>query len=461
MIEEPIVPVRTIVEYSDDLEKRCSTIDELMMELKLTEEWRSVTCHNIFRSEVVLSLYLETKQWTKLRSNILKAISVVCLLPNSSSISKNKASACSKKYNALRHEIVRVFSSRDVPNISNLTDKNKFSIEWRSTLWSMLMAFITILHKNLPNGNSGKLLAKALADLNTEILPDKSISLTIYYISGWMLTASEKEYLRRGNTIISKYLDILVDNFTCIDGETAWDAGLPTEKVDRLSCGGLKYASQGFFTLICSMEHIFSSVLTNENLALHGGKLLFLIANHIKTNDFVKKQVTAFFISENSMDQGIITEVIEYLVKTYSRMRGKDIVYKIMARGKTNPKLHIRQKCAAVVDVNTYRANEKKKASTANIDASTADIDIEENVEVIDEEMNDDDEDEDHRNLSKLMFISVDSDSEDDSDNDSDISKYYVILFLFANYLSKQLISCFFPCSRCVGVRLRREGIAS
>ena len=85
----------------------------------------------------------------------------------------------------------------------------------------------------------------------------------------------------------------------------------------------------------------FSFVLTNENLALNGSKLLNPIANHIKTNDFVKRHVTKFFESENLKEQNVITEVIEYLVKTYSRMRGKDIVYKIMARGKTNPKLHI------------------------------------------------------------------------------------------------------------------------
>ena len=73
----------------------------------------------------------------------------------------------------------------------------------------------------------------------------------------------------------------------------------------------------------------------------------------------MKRRVTKFFESENLKERNVITEVIEYLVKTYSRMRGKDIVYKIMARGKTNPKLHIRQKCDAVVDVNTYWANKK------------------------------------------------------------------------------------------------------
>ena len=42
-------------------------------------------------------------------------------------------------------------------------------------------------------------------------------------------------------------------------------------------------------------------------------------------------------------------------------MRGKDIVYKIMARGRFQPKLHIRQKCAAVANWETYVSNKKKK----------------------------------------------------------------------------------------------------
>ena len=78
VMEENNLPERSIFQYSDDLQKRCADIDDLLMELKSTEEWRSVTTHNIFRLEEVLALYLKMKQWNNLQSKILKAISVVC-----------------------------------------------------------------------------------------------------------------------------------------------------------------------------------------------------------------------------------------------------------------------------------------------------------------------------------------------------------------------------------------------
>ena len=164
---------------------------------------------------------------------------------------------CSKKYNTLRLKIIQKLTWSNASIIFSITDQNKFKIEMRSTLWSMPISFVSILHKNLLNGNSRNFLAGALADLNYDILPDSSVSPTLYYIFGRMLTATEKEYLRRGNTILVTYLDTLVENCMCTDGETARDAGLPTEKVDRLSSGGLKYPSKDFFTLICSMKHVF------------------------------------------------------------------------------------------------------------------------------------------------------------------------------------------------------------
>ena len=48
-------------------------------------------------------------------------------------------------------------------------------------------------------------------------------------------------------------------------------------------------------------------------------------------------------------------------------MRGKDIVYKIMARGRFQPKLHIRQKCAAVANWETYVSNKKKKSKSEEL----------------------------------------------------------------------------------------------
>jgi len=319
----------------------------------------------VYNFKHIVDLYLEESHWVIFWSDILEAISKVCFLPNpSTKISKNKASACFKKYNALKLHIIRKFASREVLSNIDGRDGRKFAIEWKSILFTLALRVSSITHRNLPNGKINKSLLGSLDCISTSfIVPEKDspIAPILYYISGWLLTTIEKESIRRGSTVIAGYLEILVEKCTCIDAETSGSAGLPTEKVDRVCAfGGLKYPSSEFFCLVGRFEHVFSSVLTNANLALHGGKLLRVILHHIETNDSFIKQVKSFFINENKSDEDVINEVITYILKTYTRMRGKDIVYKIMARGSFKPKLHIQQECAAVVNVETYRKLKKK-----------------------------------------------------------------------------------------------------
>ena len=58
----------------------------------------------------------------------------------------------------------------------------------------------------------------------------------VYYLTGLVLCATEKESVRRGNSPIVHSIEILLDNTCCIDAESAQMVLLPTGKIDRVDC---------------------------------------------------------------------------------------------------------------------------------------------------------------------------------------------------------------------------------
>ena len=174
--------------YIASLNERCSDTDDLLLQLKTTEDWRSVLQHNTFASQIFLDKYMERNHWEDLRTNILNSIAECCFISNSSkNVSSNKAAACSKKYNAHRIKNIKHFASRAPPAIGNVDQLRQLVIEWKSTLWSLALKYTTIVHKNLPNGSLTKALTDTLAyiDLNNTV-PEKDSLLApvLYYISG-------------------------------------------------------------------------------------------------------------------------------------------------------------------------------------------------------------------------------------------------------------------------------------
>ena len=85
-------------------------------------------------------------------------------------------------------------------------------------------------------------------------------------------------------------------------------------------------------------------------------------------------------------------DILHYILRTYSRMRGKDHVRNLMAKGKTNLKLHTRQSMAAVSDSKMFKKVRREKS------ASVDDEEIE---------------------LHQELIVEVDSDSDDESSIES------------------------------------------
>ena len=105
------------------------------------------------------------------------------------------------------------------------------------------------------------------------------------------------------------------------------------------------------------------SVLTDANFVIHGEKFVKVISKILLNHLHIIDKFRTFFEDEY-IDKSIFNHTLVYLFKTYSRMRGKDVVRKIMARAKHNMKLHTRQKIAALSDTSTYA----KKISNEEID---------------------------------------------------------------------------------------------
>ena len=127
---------------------------------------------------------------------------------------------------------------------------------------------------------------------------------------------------------------------------------LPVGKVNRLiAYGGLKYPNRNFFDFICRIEKCFASLLTNENLVIHGPSLNNTIMVYLQACLPLGKVLTEFLDEDDSCIE--FSEVYNYVICTYARMRGKDITRCIIGQKRRSLSLHTCQKVAAVSDWKT------------------------------------------------------------------------------------------------------------
>uniref|UniRef100_A0A7S1FUV8 Uncharacterized protein n=1 Tax=Corethron hystrix TaxID=216773 RepID=A0A7S1FUV8_9STRA len=252
-----------------------------------------------------------------------------------------------------------MFSNGKSPASKNNSDE--FFIERKSSLFSLALAYVSIIHNNMSRGNISDylddLVGKVVNDTDFKFVPwnDQTHAFVMYYIAGWLLCAAEKECENRGSKFIGKFINIFVNNTCCVDADCARSASLPTQKVETAdSYGGLKYASKEFYYFVWAIEFMFCSVLTDENFTIFGGKLLMVVSDFVKTHLYFVNKFNEFFEGEIVDDQ-IVSDIFAYLLQTYTRMRGKDLVQKIMGRTKLNLKLHTRQKMAALSDLDTHK----------------------------------------------------------------------------------------------------------
>ena len=100
-----------------------------------------------------------------------------------------------------------------------------------------------------------------------------------------------------------------------------------------------KECSSSIFLCYSAIEYIFASVVTDENFLIFDGKLIKVVAEFLLKNTILCDKFKLFFAGE-SIDNSINSYILTYVLRTYSRIRGKDVTRKMMARMKNKVKLH-------------------------------------------------------------------------------------------------------------------------
>mmetsp|Transcript_15331 Transcript_15331/g.30565 ORF Transcript_15331/g.30565 Transcript_15331/m.30565 type:complete len:109 (-) Transcript_15331:319-645(-) len=83
-----------------------------------------------------------------------------------------------------------------------------------------------------------------------------------------------------------------------------------------------------------------------------------MITQNTNNNVFLQRLVARVLIEEN-LDV-IIADFLKYILRTFSRMRGKDLVRQIMGKKSPSLSFHTRQKVAAKSDQFNYRSTKKE-----------------------------------------------------------------------------------------------------
>ena len=187
----------------------------------------------------------------------------------------------------------------------------------------------------------------------------------MYYIAGWLLNAIYKESTKRGRSKMSEYLDCVHSNCS-LDRDVAISCALPCGKVDRLiAYGGLHYSSADFYHFVLRVEKCFERLLTNENFIIHGPTLNNLIRSTLRNNRSFENHV--FLFVKCDVFTETISDVYAYILRTYSRMRGKEIARRIMGHKMRSLKLHTRQKVAAATEMSRSKCEKEKSSVESSI----------------------------------------------------------------------------------------------
>ena len=173
-----------------------------------------------------------------------------------------------------------------------------------------------------------------------------SILETLYYITGWTISACRKVAEQRREEVATA-LRYLANSCT-ITSSVAKPKNLPTGKIDRIMAfGALSYASQEYFEFILRIEEVYVRLLTNENLIVHGSFLIHKIKTNLLNNSDVKWVFNKFMMPNSKKE--IRNVSLDYLLGIYARMRGKDFCFKLLSKGSVL-KVSTRQAMAVLAD---------------------------------------------------------------------------------------------------------------
>lgn len=154
---------------------------------------------------------------------------------------------------------------------------------------------------------------------------DKSHEETMYYIAGAVMRMIDNMEGRSKPIYAAVFKDLIL-NATTTKSE-AKTQSLPSGKVEAKEIHGLMYANKHFYQFVNKIESVFHTLLSEENVALYGPRIVADMAHALSNEDLgIDKLLTKQHQPE------AVKEAIRRVIWSFGRLRGKDFVRKSNAK---------------------------------------------------------------------------------------------------------------------------------
>jgi hypothetical protein len=258
-----------------------------------------------------------------------------------------------------------------------------------------------------------------------EIFPDRTTQEHSYYILGFIGHQAAKQADRRSKRgMVFKLLTHFssthfvtkanVEEYTTIVA----DGAIPTGLVERrMAFGGLKFASKQSWAIFAKIDGMYSLLATPENFVFVGGTLSGDICNAIVENPTMQQLFYGLLHQDYNPGSRVIDSALKdaladsfaYVMKVFSRVRGKDVSRKFNSNRFSGNQVNFRSGIGATT------GKKKKKRTRGN--TRSAGIDTTTSVEEANEATAEEEEVELNEHESLLAELD-ELDDEEDPDNE-------------------------------------------
>lgn len=203
------------------------------------------------------------------------------------------------------------------------------------------------------------------------ILAGKDVSLpkahgeALYFILGFVIKAVEEEGIRRKSK--GSLMKVFAERNSLTDVQVKKaieDEKLPLQKTARQSEGGLRYPTNHFYKTCAIVERIYCALLSDVNLQAFGATTMIRIDEKISQNKEIRSML-AVPVGKNA--EGV-DAVVDFLLRTYRRIRGSDFANKLLARGDKSCAVATRTELQTLSDVSRMKKKQRVESKPADED---------------------------------------------------------------------------------------------
>lgn len=236
---------------------------------------------------------------------------------------------------------------------------------------------------------------KDLSKSNLNNLFVDGIDQRIYYITGFLCRAGEKESERRSKSAestgfaVGQCIKEVSDHFVSQKSaaevkniQESLPAGV-TDLVDKWSVHGcLKYPDRQLYLLMAKIEYCYVNLATPQNLRTYGGIVLSYICGEITTNEYLVSHFRSL-LREDEYTEATIISAFRYYVKVFGNLRAKDLSRKLNAQLHKSTTAALRPSLATKGEKKKSKRSKAKSKSTVEKRPADKSDDVDETEEEI------------------------------------------------------------------------------